>query len=123
MAYPDDACNEPDMSVIYSEASISKIRGDLNSSNTIQQPTGETINTIIESQTKDNLIEQDSSHVLSQTAAFINLCKCFSGASLFAMPWAFSQSGLLSGIISLIFLSFLTYFTLYWLGKCSHLHP
>ena len=45
----------------------------------------------------------------------------FAGASLFAMPWAFGQSGLLSGSLSLIFLAFLTYYTLYWLGKCSHL--
>ena len=82
----------------------------------------ETIEAIIKSiDIDEDDIEALSDRLLSKTAAFINLCKCFSGASLFAMPWAFGQSGLLSGSLSLIFLAFLTYFTLFWLGKCSHL--
>lgn len=58
---------------------------------------------------------------IGTTKAIINLCKCFSGASIFAMPWALRQSGLLLGAVSILILAVLTYYTLYWIGKCSHL--
>jgi len=61
--------------------------------------------------------------LLSRTAATVNLVKVFSGGSVFAMPWAFAQSGLLSGTLSVVVLALLVYSTLYWLGKCSHSHP
>eukprot|EP01084_Bolivina_argentea_P125518 222385_1 len=54
---------------------------------------------------------------------FFNICKCFAGAASFELPWAISQAGFIGGGISLIFLAWLTSYTLTWLAECGHFHP
>ena len=88
------------------------------------------LSSVMETESKDSsegnnttiISEIDSkNNSLSRCDAFINLFKCFCGSSLFTLPGAFAQSGLLNGCVSTIILGFLTYFTLCWLGECSHL--
>ena len=70
---------------------------------------------------KNEPVAITETETLSRCDAFINLLKCFCGSSLFTLPGAFAQSGLLNGCVSTIILGVLTYFTLCWLGECSHL--
>eukprot|EP01083_Nonionella_stella_P166409 556281_1 len=67
--------------------------------------------------------KHNNASLLSQSDACINICKCFTGASLFAIPWALKQSGMLLGLVSLLCLAVMTYYTLYWLAECGHMHP
>ncbi|EFC49532.1 amino acid transport protein [Naegleria gruberi] len=51
-------------------------------------------------------------------STFLNLTKTFAGASTFALPWSFKQSGLLTGVLIVLFLAILSNYTMKLLIKC-----
>ena len=42
--------------------------------------------------------------------SILNICKCFCGASSFALPYAFSQAGWLGSLIGVLLFAFLSNF-------------
>ena len=42
---------------------------------------------------------------------FLNIVNALIGVSIFAMPWGFSQAGLVGGILVLLFVSYLSFDT------------
>lgn len=52
------------------------------------------------------------SHLMSSTQATISIVKGIAGAGIFALPYAFAQSGLLSGIVATLLLAFLSSYSI-----------
>ena len=61
------------------------------------------------------------SDLSSNVVTFFTITKCFIGAASFELPWAFKQAGWLGGIVGILALFAMSYFSLTRLAKCSHI--
>ena len=53
-----------------------------------------------------------TSHLMSSAQATISIIKGIAGAGIFALPYAFAQSGLLSGVVATLFLALLSSYSI-----------
>lgn len=63
------------------------------------------------------------SSAVSWIATFWNLSKSFAGAASFELPWAVAQAGLVGGVLGVLGMAALSYYSLILLPHCGHLVP